>query len=123
MPPGELVTRPLPVSLTLTRSGTRTNVTAAVAAAEIVSAQPGVVPEQPPDHEPTRQPPAGRATTVTIVSLSSNRPWQPAVQGRETVPDVAISVPDPATANVSGNCGMCSSQAESWTSHHEPECP
>src|SRR5262245_49348565 len=58
MPLGELVTRPLPVSLTVTRSGMRTNVMDAVVAVEIVSAQAGVAPLHPPDHEPTRQPPA-----------------------------------------------------------------
>src|SRR5262249_13147749 len=121
MPPGELVTRPLPVSLTVMRSGTRTNVTAAVSAAEIVSAQPRVVPEHPPDHEPTGHPLGGTATTVTIVSLSSRRLWQPALQGSETVPAVAMIVPEPATPSVSGNWGMCWSHAESWTSHHEPE--
>jgi hypothetical protein len=123
MPAGELVTLPLPETATVARTLAFTKCAVALAAADIEIVHAGVVLLQEPLQLENAYPAAGTAITESVVPLSSAIESHPCEQGRRTVFARAEIVPGPSTAPVKGNCGKCSSQSESCTSHHELLCP
>src|SRR6185437_5375074 len=115
-------TLPFPVIAAATCTVAFTNVAVDVVSAPTERTQDGAVPEQAPVQLENAKPIAGTAITDTVAPLSSESDVQPVSHGSFSVPERATSLPEPSSESENGNCGRCSSHAESCTSHHEPLC-
>src|SRR5580765_1215768 len=122
MPPGELVTVPLPETEIVSRERATPNRAAMLFAASSVTAQ-AAVPVQAPLQPRNRAPAIGWATKVAVMPLSSVNEHE-AVHWKADGPVILtepLALPVPWIPTESASCGRCVSQLESCTSNRAAE--